>query len=84
MAKEVQAPEVKEGVLTHREESPTAENAHKRLHGVSGTIPYAVTVIGSLGPEIVEVEAATGDEAAAAINRKYPAAKIAHIAPAER
>ena len=74
--------EPKEGVLTHREDSPTAASISRRLYGPSGVIPYRVTIAGGMGMMAEDFEAATGDDAAASALAKYPGAKVAHVAPA--
>lgn len=77
-------PEIKEGVLTHRENSPTAASASNRLFPPSGKMAYAVMVATGVGMMSHEVEAATGDEAAELTLERFPGAKVAHVAPAQR
>ncbi len=73
----------KEGVLTHRENSPTAANASNRLFGVSGRMLYRVQLQTSTGQVIAnDVMASTGDEAAELGVADYLGAKVMHIAPA--
>lgn len=74
----------KEGVLTHREDSPTAASATRKLFRGSGVMPYAVTVVGGMGQVRHEVDAATGDEAAELALKHFPGAKVAHVEPAAR
>lgn len=72
----------KEGVLTHRENSPTAASSTNRLFGPSGAMSYRVTIAGPMGMQAIDVEAATGDEAADLALAKYPGAKVARVEPA--
>lgn len=72
----------KEGALLHRENSPTAANASNRLFKPSGVISYRVTIAGPMGMTNVDVDAASGDDAAVAALDKYPGAKVARVEPA--
>lgn len=74
--------DVKEGVLTHSENSETAASANNKLFGPSGVISYRVTVAGGMGLVMHDFDAATGDEAAELALRKFPGAKVAHVEPA--
>lgn len=75
---------MKEGVLTHREDSPTAASSTNRLYGSSGMMTYRVTIAGAMGMMPVDVEAATGDDAADAALARYPGAKVARVEPAPK
>lgn len=71
-----------EGALLHREDSPTAANAHNRLFGDTGVISYRVQMLTAVGGFIpVDVEASSGDDAASRALAQYPGAKVAHVAP---
>jgi hypothetical protein len=70
------------GPLVHRENSPTAASAHNPLFGPSGVQTYRVRVAGPGGMSYVDVEAATGDEAAAKALESNPGAKVANVSPA--
>lgn len=74
----------KEGVLSHREDSPTAASAHNRLFKTSGVIAYKVMVATAMGLQSIEVDAATGDDAAEQALAKFPGAKVAHVEPAPK
>jgi hypothetical protein len=73
----------REGKLTHQEVSPTAASATNRLYGPSGEISYRCTLVTAMGGVIpVDVNAATGDEAAERALAKFPGSKVSHVAPA--
>ncbi len=79
------APETPNATFFHREESPTAANANKRLYEASGTILYRVMLQTSTGQQIAnDVMAASGDEASEKGIVNYPGAKVMHIAPAPK
>lgn len=74
-----------EGRLEHKEASPTAASVGNRLYGVSGVIPYRVTVQSAMGAmTFVDVDAATGDGAAEAALANHMGAKVLHVEPAPR
>lgn len=73
----------KEGVLTHKEQSATASSVGNRLFGPSGVQTYRVQMQSAAGMGAsVDVEAATGDEAAEKALAKLPGGKVVHVAPA--
>lgn len=61
--------------------SPTAANAWDRKFGPSGEQTYRCALENAMVPS-VDVQAATGDEAATAALSRYPGAKVVHIEPA--
>lgn len=70
-----------EGALLHRENSPTAASAHNQLFGPSGVQTYRVMLATALGNAVADVDAATGDEAAAKALETHPGAKVAYVGP---
>jgi hypothetical protein len=73
---------MKEGSLAHTENSPTAATVGNRLFPNSGVMTYRVGVQGPMGLTNVDVEAATGDEAAIKALESYPGAKVTLVVPA--
>jgi hypothetical protein len=74
---------MKEGVLTHREDSPTAASAGKKLFEASGVQTYRVILQTAFGGvATTDVDAATGDGAAEAALAQYPGSKVANVSPA--
>lgn len=77
--------EKKEGALLHRENSPTASTVGDQKFGPSGVQTYRVLVAAAMGgTTYVDVDAATGDEAAAKALDKYPGAKVGNVTPAPK
>lgn len=70
-----------EGRVEHKEASPTAASAGNPLFSSSGVITYRVLLAGA-GVAGVDVDAASGDEAADMALAQYPGAKVTHVAPA--
>ena len=66
-----------------RPQSPTAANAHNRLFGKSGAMPYRV-ILGQSGGALnsTVVTAETGDEAAELALAKFPGWKVTNVTPA--
>lgn len=77
--------EAKEGALPAQPVSETAATVGNRLYGPSGVMLYRVmvqTAMGTLVP--IDVDAATGDEAAELALKQAPGAKVTNISPAPR
>lgn len=75
----------KPGALAHEERSPTASTVGNVLFGASGVIAYNVTMQTAFGNSaLVEVEAASGDEAALKAHALHAGCKVLHIEPAPR
>lgn len=76
---------MKAGALVHEAGSPTAASVGNPLFGSSGVIPYRVTMQTAFGNSaVVDVEAATGDEAALAAHALHAGCKVLHIEPAPK
>lgn len=73
-----------EGALPPQPMSETAASATNRLFGASGVIPYRVQMQGHGGAFSIDVDAETGDDAAANALAKHPGVKVLHIEPAPR
>ncbi len=72
-----------EYTLPAQERSPTAASAANPLFGPSGVIPYRVIVDTAMGGRtFVDVDAATGDDAASKALAQFPGAKVALVEPA--
>lgn len=67
-----------------REPSPTAANSSKRLYGPSGVMTYRVVLMNGSAQTVVNVEAATGDEAAEKALTGHVGQKVAYVGPATR
>ncbi len=75
----------KQGALLHADHSPTASTVGNKLFGPSGVITYRVTMQTAMGGAVaVDVDAATGDEAAIAAHAKYPGGKVMLVEPAPK
>jgi hypothetical protein len=76
-------PAAKEGVLTAQEPSPTAATVGNELYGPSGVQTYRVMIQTAMGgAAYIDVDAATGDEAAQQALKQAPTAKVTNISPA--
>lgn len=71
-----------EGVLSHSTLSPTAATVGNRLFGESGVMTYRVTIKNGDLFIPVDVDAATGDDAAAKAIAKAGGGKVTHVEPA--
>ena len=69
-------------IFHHDKISETAASAHNPLFPSSGVMLYRVTVANGAALTTVDVEAATGDEAAAKAIAGQPGLKVAHVEPA--
>lgn len=67
-----------------RKPSKTAANSTNRLYGPSGVMPYRVVLMNGTAQTIINVEAATGDEAADKALARHPGQKVAYVGPATR
>ena len=73
----------KEGALRHEKNSPTAASVANKLFGTSGVIAYRVQTQTAMGGFMsIDLDAATGDEAAEAALKEYPGNKVVHVSPA--
>ena len=73
----------KEGALLHKENSPTAASVGNKLFPDSGVQTYRAVMQTAMGGVVhVDVEAATGDEAAEKALREVPGGKVSNISPA--
>ena len=66
-----------------REPSKTAYNINRRCQP-SGEMTYRVVVVNGTAQSVVNVEAATGDEAADKALRLRPGQKVAYVGPATK
>ena len=73
---------VKDGVLTHREDSPTASTRGNEKFGPSGVQTYRVLMQTAGGFVAADVDAATGDEAAEKGLAQHLGAKVTNVSPA--
>jgi hypothetical protein len=74
---------MKEGQLTHTETSPTAATVGNRLYGPSGVMSYRVRLQSGAGGIVdVDVDAATGDEAANLALEQFIGGKVMQVSPA--
>ena len=64
--------------------SDTAANSTNRRFGPSGAMKYRVVLVNGSAQSVVNVEAATGDDAAAAALARHPGQKVAFVGPATR
>jgi hypothetical protein len=64
--------------------SETAASSSKRLFGPSGAMDYRVVVVNGTAQTAITVNAATGDDAAAAALARHPGQKVAFVGPATR
>lgn len=72
-----------DGKLVHETASSTAASAGNPLFGPSGTMTYRVTVQGANGGFFgVDVDADSGDAAAALALQQHPGCKVGHVEPA--
>jgi hypothetical protein len=72
----------KEGTLKHQENSPTASTVGNKLFGPSGEQTYRVQMVSVAGMSAsVDVQAATGDEAAEKGLAQLPGGKVVHVSP---
>lgn len=72
-----------EGKLAHLQNSPTAATVGNQLYGSSGVMPYRVIVQAAGGSfQAVEVDAATGDEAAVKALAQFMGGKVTYVGPA--
>ncbi len=69
------------GKLSHREASDTAATVGKPLYGPSGVQSYRVMLQTPGGMTTVDVEAATGDDAASQGLSRFPGGKVANVTP---
>ena len=67
-----------------REPSKTAASSINRLYGPSGAMTYRVVLMNGTAQTIINVDAATGDEAADKALARHPGQKVAYVAPATR
>ncbi len=72
---------VREGVLSHRENSETAASAGNRLFPDSGEQTYRVLVRSGMGVMPLDVEATTGDQAAELAAAQVPGAFVLNVTP---
>lgn len=84
MSKPADADTKPNAVFHHQEHSDTAQTVGRELYGTSGVQTYRVLLATPMGSMPIDVEAATGDDAAAKALEKHPGCKVAHIAPAPR
>lgn len=72
-----------EGKLLHKETSPTAQTVGtERLFGPSGVQTYRAVMQTAMGGVVhVDVDAATGDEAAESALKEVPGGKVMNITP---
>lgn len=75
-------PELKAGALTHLDNSPTAATVGNKLFGDSGVMTYRVIVKSGDSYIPVDVDAATGDDAAAKALAKTHGGKVTLVEPA--
>ena len=71
-----------ESFLPDQGRSDTAATVGNKLYGESGVMTYRVTVQHGAGLSAVDVDAATGDEAAATALGKFLGGKVLHVEPA--
>ncbi len=69
------------GKLMHREASDTAATVGKPIYGPSGVQSYRVLLQTPGGMTTVDVDAATGDDAASKGLAKFPGGKVANVTP---
>lgn len=75
--------EAKEGALPPQPVSETAATVGNPLYGPSGVMLYRAMVQTALGGFVpIDVEAATGDEAALKALEQVPGGKVTNISPA--
>jgi hypothetical protein len=75
--------EAKEGLLHVDEVSPTAQTVGNKLFPDGGVQTYRVQMQSATGAQVmIDVDAATGDEAAAKALVEYPGGKVAYVGPA--
>ena len=67
-----------------RAPSPTAASSTNRLFGTSGAMDYRVVLVNGSAQSAVTINAASGDDAAAAAAARYPGQKVAFVGPATR
>lgn len=67
-----------------RQPSETAANASRRLFGSSGVMTYRVVMMNGAAQSVVNVEAATGDDAADKALARHPGLKVAYVGPATK
>lgn len=72
-------PDTNAGKLPSRGVSPTAATVGNPLYGASGVMSYRVTMMTPGGLTNIDVEAATGDDAANAGLAKFPGGKVAKV-----
>ena len=64
--------------------SPTAATVGNALFGPSGVITYRVSLHNGIGVSVIDVDAATGDDAASAALAQSPGCKVTHVDVAPR